>query len=365
MAEAVEESKKISPYMVMFLVHPIQIGVGILAFQHDIIGYAGYDAWISLLFAGFGVHLVLWILYSVMNRADGNLIKVHRDVFGKWAGGVVSFVFIVYFFSESVLVLRSYAEIVQVWIFPQLGTWFISLLLLFLAYYAISGGFRVVVGVCFFGFLIPFIGVSWVFFWVLPYTNFQSFLPIWNHPLGDILLGTKQMMLSYLGFESLLIAYPFIQKPRSSQKWAHVSNLFTIAVYLFIAVVTFAYFSEELLKNTLWPTLSMVNIVELPFLERFEYFFICLWLLTILPNIVVTLWASTRGAKELFKAKQKYVLIVAVAIAFITTLFFRDRAEIKQLNTLVPMTGFCFLYMYMPVLWLIQFIKSKVRKKAS
>jgi hypothetical protein len=202
-----------------------------------------------------------------------------------------------------------------------------------------------------------------VFFYLLPFTHIQNFLPIWSHPLPDILLGTKQMMLSYLGFESLLIAYPFIQKPRSSQKWAHISNLFTIIVYLFIAIVTLGYFTEADLQFTIWPTLTMVNIVELPFLERFEYFFICLWLLTILPNMVVTLWASTRGAKELFKAKQRYVLMAAVVIAFIVSLFFQNRIDVKQLNSVVPTIGFYFLYVYMPILWMIQFVKSKVRKK--
>ncbi|HEU5140768.1 MAG TPA: GerAB/ArcD/ProY family transporter, partial [Bacillales bacterium] len=84
---SVKESKKISPYMVMFVIHPLQIGVGILSFQHDIVKYAGYDAWISVILAGLGTHALLWIIYSILNKGKGDLIKIHRDMFGKWVGG--------------------------------------------------------------------------------------------------------------------------------------------------------------------------------------------------------------------------------------------------------------------------------------
>lgn len=362
MATTVPENKKISPFMVMFIIHPIQVGVGILGFQSTVVKEAGYDAWISVLIAGIGVHLLLWIMYGILNRGSGDIVSVHRDVFGKGLGGVLSMLFILLFFAEGIMVLLTYAEIVQVWMFPTLGTWIISLIMLFLAYYAVTGGFRVVVGVCFFGFLIPFIGTFLIFIYPLQFADFHSFLPIWSHSVTDLFGGAQKLMFTFLGFESLLVAYPFIQHARASQKWAHVSNLLTIVVYFVITVVTFAFYSEAWLKETVWSTLSMMQIVHLPFMERFDYYFISIWLLTILPNIVIALWASSRGSKNLFNVKQRHVLIVLVIVAFIVSLLFDDRKSIARLNDKVAIAGLYLLYGYLPILWLTQFIKSKVRK---
>lgn len=363
-AAAVREGKKISPYMVFFIIHPIQIGVGILSFQQGIVKYAGYDAWIAILIAGMGTHLLLWIIYSLLNRADGDLIKVHRDVFGKWVGGVFSFIFLVYFASLTVLAMRSYAMIVQVWMFHEMGTWFVCLLFLFLAYYTITGGFRVVVGIGFFGFLIPFIGTAWGYSMPLPYLHMDNLLPIWNHSLPDILRSSKQMTLSYLGFGTLLMAYPFIKKPRTSQKWAHAGNGFTMLMYLVIAIISFSYFSVGFLTKTIWPTLSMMKVVELPFLERFEHIFIPIWLLTMLPNVVYTLWVASRGAKRLFKVKQLYVLRVLIVLVFAGALFLPDRRTVDDYTKIISQFAFYFLYGYLPILWVIQFLGSKVRKSS-
>lgn len=359
---SVKESKKISPYMVLFIVHPIQIGVGILSFQQGIVKAAGYDAWIAILIAGVGTNVLLWMMYGLMNRADGDLVKVHRDMFGKWVGGLFSLIFIMYFASLTVLAMRTYAMIVQAWMFPEMSTWFVCLLLLFLAYYAINGGFRVVVGVGFFGFLIPFLGVLGAFGFPLKYLHLENLLPIWNHSFSQILSSSKEMTLSYLGIGTMLMAFPFIKKPSSSQKWAHAANGFTILIYLFVGVISFGYFSEGMLKNAIWPTLTMMKIVELPFLERFEHVFVPLWLLTLLPNVVYTLWASSRGVKRLFNIKQRNVVRVLMVMVFVGALFLPDHRSITMYGKIISQFAFYFLYGYIPILWLIQLVGSKVRK---
>ncbi|HET7578344.1 MAG TPA: GerAB/ArcD/ProY family transporter [Bacillales bacterium] len=360
---SVNSSRQISPYMVMFVIHPIQIGIGVLSFQHDIVEKAGYDAWISILLAGLGIHLLIWLIYGLLNRAGGDLIHIHQETFGKWVGGLFSLIFILYFTTLSTAALRTYAMVVQVWMFPTLATWVICVLMLFLTYYAINGGFRVVVGVCFFGFFIPIIGVTWAFAFPFEYMHFRNLLPILNHSFSDIMLSTKLMTLSYLGFCSLLMAYPFIDKPRASQKWAHIGNGFTILVYFFIGILSFGYYSPGLLMKTIWPTLTMMKIVQIPFLERFEHIFIPIWLLTMMPNVVLTLWVASRGAKRLFNIKQRNTLRILIVMVFVAAaFFFPDRRSVTMLNKSYADFAFYFLYAYLPILWLVQFVRYKVRK---
>ena len=53
----VPESKKISPFLVFFLIHSMQSGVGILGFQRFIAKSAGYDAWMSIILSGLMIHI--------------------------------------------------------------------------------------------------------------------------------------------------------------------------------------------------------------------------------------------------------------------------------------------------------------------
>lgn len=364
MVEKIKESNKIAPYMTFFLVHPIQLGVGVLGFQAIIAKNAGYDSWVAVLLACIAVSFVLWVMYAILNKGGGSLITIHKEVFGRWLGGAVSTLFIIYYLFAGLVVLRTYAEVVQVWVFPEMKTWVISVMMLFLTFYTIIGGFRSVVGICFFGFFIPLIGLSPAFFALFDYTNFANLFPVMTHSIPDLLRATKGMALTMLGFEGILIAYPFIQKPSTSQKWAHLSNLFTTIMYLFITVITFGYYNKEEMSGFIWPTLSMLKIVHFPLLERFEVLAICLWFLVVLPNVVFMIWAASRGMKVLYGCKQKYALGLLVVLAFVLSLLFQDRQQIDFLNSAVGMGGFYFLFLYLPFLLIVQRTLAKVRKKA-
>lgn len=364
MAETIKDSNKIASYMVVFLVHPVQVGVGILGFQTIIAKSAGNDSWMAVLLAGIAVSFVLWLMYAILNQGNGSVITIHKEVFGKWLGGALSIVFIIYFLIQGIMVIRTYSEVVQVWMFPTMKTWVISLMFVSLAVYTILGGLRAVIGMCFFGFFIPFLGIFPVVFPLWGHGNYHNFFPILTHSLPDILNATKDMSLTMLGFEVILLAYPFIQKPRSSQKWAHASNFFTILLYEFVTLLSFAFFNQEQMSTLIWPSLSMLKIVHFPFLERFEYLAICLWFLTVIPVIIVTLWAASRGAKLLCGCKQKQALVVFAVVVFVSSLLFQDRQQIDVLNNVVSRAGLYMLLLYLPFLWVVQRIVMKVRRSA-
>lgn len=65
-----------------------------------------------------------------------------------------------------------------------------------------------------------------------------------------------------------------------------------------MTIVTFVYFSEGQLKHTLWPTLTLLKIAQVPIIERFEYIVVSLWLLVVLPTITLHLWSACRGVRK-------------------------------------------------------------------
>jgi spore germination protein AB len=360
----VPESKKISPFLVFFLIHTMQIGVGILGFQRFIAKTAGYDAWMSIILTGLVIHILLWMMFKMLKIADGDLTSIHTFVLGKKVGKIFSSFFILYFSLYSVTILRTYIEVVQVWMFPELETFWFALAFLILVTYIVFGGFRTVAGIAFFSIILPFY-IAVLFIIIIPYSDFTNLLPIFDHSIKELLLASRDMTFTVLGFETLLFFYPFIQNQDKSKKWAHLGVFYTTVISIYLAILAFGYFSEAQLQKNLWPTLTMWKIIELPFVERFEYIGITNWGLVILPNICICLWCASRLAKQLFSIRQKTSVPFIAILCLIATSLLSTREQINGLINFTAKVGFYFNIIYVPLLFLGTLIARKVRNRGT
>ena len=357
----VKDQYKVSPFLVFYLVHSVQVGVGVMGFQRIVARHAGNDAWISVLVAGLSLSFIIFLMYKILNKENGDIISLHKNLFGKWLGGLLSWVVIAYFIGMSITVLRTYIEVVQVWMFPDLNKWLFGAVFLFLAYYCLSGGFRVVAGISFFGVVLPFYLILTMLFPMF-YGHYRDLLPLFNHSINDLYEGIKGASLSYLGFTTLFMYYPFIKEPEKSHRWAQGGHLLTIITYTLVMVVTIAFFSTAQLDKTIWATLTTWKIAEMPFVQRFEYIGIASWALVILPNLCITLWAGGRGIRRLTRLSQQNATIPLLILILIISSVFAKRESIDLLNMYTSRVGYYFVYVYVPLLFVVQYIKGKVRR---
>ncbi|MFC7394064.1 GerAB/ArcD/ProY family transporter [Scopulibacillus cellulosilyticus] len=358
----VSETSKVSPFLTFFLINSMQIGVSILGFVRYIASFAGYDAWIAIIISGLSTHIILLFIYKIIERGGGNdIISIHESLFGKWLGGLLTIGVLCYFFIYVVTILRTYVEVVQIWMFPQLSTWVLSVLILLLAYSFIKGGFRTVTGICFLSFIYGS-GFFLTLYFPLQDAHFSNLLPIFDHSILSIFKASRQMLLGFLGFELIFIYYPFIKRQDQSKKWAHAAIMFTTFVYLITSLFAFIYFNEKQLSHMPWSTLSLWKVVKLPIIERFEYFGITIWFFSILPNICLGIWSVSRGIKRQFSIRQKTVLPFLLFLVLIINCLFKNRIVIDNLNKSVSMAGLYLIYLYIPFLFIYQWINLKVKK---
>jgi spore germination protein (amino acid permease) len=361
MESTVEERFKISPYLVFFTVHSIQVGVGILSFQSEIVKWAGNDAWISIILSGVFIHILIWMMYYVLNKEKTDIIAINQKIFGKWVGNLLNLALLLYFFYIGFVIIRVYFEVIQVWMFPRISLWSLCIIFLPLLYYIVEGGFRIVTGICFFGVMLPLYLVLTLLF-PLEFSHFENLLPIWHHSINEILLSAKGMAVSYLGFSTLFIYYPFIKNPNKSQKWAHFGVMFSIFLYLITYIVSIVFYSEEQLITNLWPTLGLWKIMKMPFVERFEYIGISSWALVILPNISLSLWSFMRGIKRVFGLKQRLILLSSLILTVSIVPFINGHYQIQRLSEWLSYGGYIVMGVYIPFIFISYFIYSKVKK---
>ncbi|QPA52529.1 GerAB/ArcD/ProY family transporter [Lysinibacillus sphaericus] len=353
----------INAYLLFFVVHSAQIGVGIQGFQRIIYQDARQDAWISVLIAGIATHIVTFCMIKTLDiYGSHDLYGIQQDIFGKWTGNFLNALYVTYCSVAFFSVLRNYIEVIHAWIFPSIGTWFLSATLLVIIIYAFTGGLRVIVGVSFFSIILSL--------WILPmlafpikYASAESLFPILENDIRSILKGAHSMTFTIIGFEILNVIYPFVKDKKNIRKPVHLGLLFTTLIYLVVMMVSIAYYSEGKLLKTIWATLTLFSFISFPFIERFEFIAVCFWMLIIIPNLCLYLWAAYRGAIRLVKIRATTFVWLFSFIVFIFTMIIQTRTEINTINTVFGNIAFYVIFIYPILLWILAILKKKVSSK--
>lgn len=359
-AVEVRINHKISPLLVFFVIHGEQFGAGVLGFSRIIAKEAGYDAWMGVILAGLIVHGLLWVMYYMLSLVQGSILTVHTYVFGKIIGNMLNVVFMLYFLVVSVSVLRTYIEILQVWLYPTASTFILSVVFSFLIYYIVSSGFRVITGICMISIFVSFSYLILCLYCLIQYGHFDNFLPIWNHTISDLFSAMKGSIYTMTGFEIILMIYPFIHTPQKSHKFAQYSVLFSNILYVVSAFSALAIFSEEQLRHTIWSQLSMTQVIEFSFLQRIDYLVISGYALIMITSSILPLWAFSRGMREMFQVKQKYILLGGLIINIISSMLLSNRHVLNNFIQQVANFAQYLIIIYIPVLCIILYIKVRI-----
>ncbi len=347
-----------------FMIHSSQVGVGILAFSRSIAQEAGYDGWIGVIIAGLITHLSLFFMFRLLNYEHQDLSHIHQFVYGKWLGRLFTFLFIIQFLWSGLVILREYVRVIQVWMFPSLPTWLPTVIILTLLYYTISGGFRVMAGMCFFKFIFASI-ITLPVFLILGDAHWGTLSLIPTHTMKELWDATKTMSFSYVGFETVLVYYPFIQEGQKSKKYAYLGNAATTLLYLSVAFMCFLFYSEKQLNKVIWPYLKMSSSLEFSVIQRFEYVFVSVWVLVIIPAVIQYLWSASRLAKDVFKVKQKYPLLFFMMVFIVISHFVDNSDELEMLGSWNGKVGFYLNYGYIPALFLVYMLMRKIKRPSS
>ncbi|WP_175991408.1 GerAB/ArcD/ProY family transporter [Bacillus sp. Marseille-Q1617] len=349
-------------YLVAFILHTAQIGVGIAGVPRVVYMESKQDAWISAFAAGILVFIVLFFMSKLLScYSSADLYGIQFDLFGKWISKLLNLVYILYFLVVTYVIIMNYTEMVQAWIFPKMPTWLLVAFLVFLASYAVLGGIRVVVGVTF----ISLILTLWLIVMIytpIKHLDINHLQPVFVASWKDHMKAIYKVSFSMIGFELLLLIYPYIKEKKNALKFALIGTGYSTLLLTLVTAVSIGFFSHESLMKTIWPVLSMFKIVRIPNLERFEFIAVSFWMLVILPNICIFFWASTRGVKRVFNVSQKKTIYCFAAALVAGSLLIDDRLTMNKVTDKVGAAAFILSFIYPCFLFMLVKIKQTFTK---
>ncbi|WP_239615993.1 GerAB/ArcD/ProY family transporter [Cohnella mopanensis] len=314
------DNEKISVRQIGVLVILAVIGDSILVSPALIAQSAKQDAWISGLFGVFVGMLIAGLIYYVSRLFPNfTLMEFNRKILGKWAGGVVSLLFLCYFLMNTAAMSREISDFITTQMMPETPIWAIHLILVLLLLWGIRGGIETIARSaemlfpCFFLFLICLL------LFLTPQIKLEQIFPILPHGFKPILKGSiYTIAYPYADLIVFLMVLPsVIRKKHANRDYAlaaFIGGIVLVAVILICTLVLGSYITA----HQRYPTYALAKKISIGnFLERVEAFLTFIWIMSIFIKTILYGFAFVKGMSQLFNTKdEKFLLLPSGFIIF-------------------------------------------------
>jgi spore germination protein (amino acid permease) len=359
------KKNQITFFQYIFLIHGVQLGVGILTLPSELAEKAGTDGWISIIIGWFISTLAGLLIVQVMKKyPNGTIIDLLTHYFGKWIGKIAAFVFGLYFaFLTSIIFIRE-CLFIQFWILPQTSMFILMLLLSIPTYLIVRNNITILAR---YAQLVFFMTTWMVFFYFTPLkeAHWLHLLPIIKEGWKPIFTAVRVTIFSFIGFEIAFFLYPSLQEKQKASLGLVIANTLTLLILLTITIVIFAFFSPDEITQFKEPTISVLKIVEFKFLERLEIVFLSMYIFVISTTVLPLMYSTVFCFSELFgsQSHSKYVgwyLLLNLGYIIFNPQSFDKNDQLQKLVQPISVTlAYVFPFCLLVYVWLHDGVKRR------
>lgn len=349
----------------IFIICETQVGIGVLSLPSDLAKTAGTDGWISIVLGWIVSMLVSLVIIRVMEKnPQYTLFELLSKYFGKWVGRGLAVAWILFAAYSAITVMLATIHIIKIWIVPDIRNFILMILFIVPVYMITKQGIRVI-GI--FAELV-FMATLWMPFLLLSTLKdmeWMYLLPIGKGGLFPILSSVKSTVFAFLGFELAFILYPFLKDKKSASKGIVIANSLSMIIYLTITVICFVKFSPVEVTEYVYPTLNLLKVIRLPFLERLEIFCLPFYLFIIFMTIIPYLYMAALGISQIFGKQDHRNSIRIIMILWIVMSFFfiPTSSQIIQMGESQGTIGLFFAFVFPIFLWIYGWLFHHNRKE--
>ncbi|MEW6622704.1 MAG: GerAB/ArcD/ProY family transporter [Bacillota bacterium] len=360
MIQQQQKQHQITSFQLIFIVAGIQIGVGILSlYRVTFEAGAGTDAWMGVLLAWFIAQIAIFLIVHLCSIfPEDSLIDYSSKILGRVLGWLLSFTVLGYFLGAAAIISRTFAEVLQVWTLQKTPIPVLISLTLIPSLYLILLGIK-----AFARFAMVILLLTWwlLLTLVIPLKqgDILNMLPIGHAPLPGIISAALATSLAMIGYELILLFYPFIDRKRDVLLSASIGNGLTGLAYIFNVVTAAIFFSPADVPNQMWPSLQLLKVIQFSFLQRVESIVLSFWLLLVVVTVAGYYWASAFSLYKLINMKSfKLSAVVMAPIIFIVSLLPRDINQVTDIGDKIGTAGLILSFSIPILLLTVRYLKK-------
>jgi len=262
------------------------------------------DAWLAAIIGLVVGLLVIWLMTTASKlHPKLSLIQMNEKIFGKWLGGLLSFIFLAYLLISISAHLREMGDFNVSQVLPDTPIEAIHILLLLLVIMAVYLGLETFTRAGEIVFPWVLILFLLLILSLLNEADMHKIMPVLDNGLKPVLRGSLAC-----------IAYPFMELVIFMMILPHVSKTdginrsmligATIGGLVLFLMITFTILVVGAEPSGLlsYPGYDLAKRISVGrFVERIEAFLALLWIITTFFKMCVYLYGFAQGMKQLFR----------------------------------------------------------------
>ncbi|WP_036698230.1 GerAB/ArcD/ProY family transporter [Paenibacillus taiwanensis] len=342
----------------ILLIHGIQVGTGVLSLPRMLAEVAGTDGWISILL-GWIINLVLgiiivWVMSQYPQYTFSQLIT---RLFGKFIATFVIIVLFCHFALFSWSVFADAMLYIKAWFLPMTQTPIIMCLFITPALLTAKKNILVVARYSEFVFYFT-LWMPLVMLFPLLEAQFVHLLPVLKEGWVPVIKAVDNTTVAFIGNEIIFLIYPFLKSKETAIRGVIASNTLTMLLYLFVTVISYAYFSPDEVTQYSQPVLNLLKVVEFRFLERIDVIYLALYLFVVSTSWVNYIYSTGVCASQLVKSSNHspFVLVFGVLIVVLSAWIEPSWQQSRQWMNWCKYSGIIVAYL-LPVILMV-YIKA-------
>jgi purine-cytosine permease-like protein len=164
-----------------------------------------------------------------------------------------------------------------------------------------------------------------------------------------------------LGFEIVLITYPFVEgTDKDKLKAASLGVWVIVIMYVLLTFTCLIVYAPEEMPMIPEPVIYLLKSFRLSFIERLDLFYLMLSVLAATTTHMIYLYMAGKGIASIFrKVKYRWGVLLAGAISFLIALFPSSRYEITQFGQWVSFISYFFIFAIPVFLLMVSLLRKR------
>lgn len=359
---------KLSAYQMFWMIFTMEIGMTTLLTIGPAISEARQAAWLSVLLA---VILCLFITFIAAQLSllypKETLIEYAPKIIGTWLGRLVSFSYLLVWYSVSGIILREYSDFVHLALFTSTPMWVITLLTLIALIYIVTGEGVPVIGRCS-EIIGPFVLINIVVITLLSIKDMKLHHILSLIPESGVLSIWKGSLspLSFMG-ESIMIMMLISYLP--DRRKALLSTMGGVAVSGILAVNltlnVLMILGSKLPAKLQYPVYTYIQYTSvMDFIQNIDVLGVIVSIFSIFIKLALYLLITSNGISQMFKMRNKSIGIWLSALVIYLIAVIPKNSNISQIQFPQLWKSFVFpiFIVGLPfMLWLIGLTRQKLK----
>lgn len=293
------------------------VDLNFLGVPKVIIERAGRDAWISVLLGSAVTVLAVVLMFRLLRRHPGKtLVEMSEDVLGRFLGGAVGLLYALFWTAVTASIVQMQSYLFTRALLPNTPPLILTLYMLALAFYLARHGVEPLSRLCllFLGlFLLTLVPLGLL---VTARAEGARLLPIMEDGWMPVLRGAATAYAASHGTEFLLMMGAFLTTLRGGLKASCVGVALVVVPAMFVTALLVVRFGPQGSAALAWPTLSLVEVAEVPGFTgfRLDPIFLSVWTLFVFASVSFHLYLTGLALQRVFRLRSVDWTLLGTAV---------------------------------------------------